>query len=324
LPVGGRTINPLQESVELILRLILLCAGVLIPVRAKIFAHPALELKVGNNTFERPLMPKTIFLSHIHEEHELAGLIQEALEEEFSGFVNTFVSSDGVSIPAGANFLRRIEDGLVDCVGAIYLISPSSVRRSWVNFELGAVWIRNSMSIRAGGAEIPTVPACHSGITPADLPVPLNNLNSIIASQSSHLELAFRSLQSAVGGKGKLRTNFDDLAARIANFEQAYTLGMNFARMLRLVSNDLRPVVQHCEQLPEGVVASINCGFLETSTIQQLESIATAHMAGKVQVKVGNSSIRLGVASGAENGAEVTLFIPADLVCRFKSEILKV
>ena len=78
----------------------------LIPVRAKIFAHPALRPRVSNNIFERPLMPKTIFLSHIHEEHELAGFIQEALEEEFSGFVNTFVSSDGASIPAGANFLR--------------------------------------------------------------------------------------------------------------------------------------------------------------------------------------------------------------------------
>jgi len=57
-----------------------------------------------------------IFLSHIHEEKELAILIKDAIEAEFSGFVEVFVSSDGTSIPAGSNFLKRIEDGLVNCI----------------------------------------------------------------------------------------------------------------------------------------------------------------------------------------------------------------
>ena len=73
---------------------------------------------------------KLIFLSHIHEEKELALLLKQAIENEFSGFVDVFVSSDGVSIPAGANFLKKIEAGLVACIGAIYLISPTSVRRN--------------------------------------------------------------------------------------------------------------------------------------------------------------------------------------------------
>jgi hypothetical protein len=65
---------------------------------------------------------RLIFLSHIYEEKELALLIKQALEQEFSGFMEVFVSSDGASIPAGANFLTKIKDGLVNCVGAIYLI----------------------------------------------------------------------------------------------------------------------------------------------------------------------------------------------------------
>ncbi|MFP9135476.1 hypothetical protein ACLKZ8_21145 [Shewanella algae] len=79
-------------------------------------------------------MNKQIFLSHIHEERDLALLIKEAIENEFSGFIEVFVSSDGMSIPAGSNFLKRIEDGLVNCIGAIYLISPISVKRNWINF----------------------------------------------------------------------------------------------------------------------------------------------------------------------------------------------
>lgn len=167
---------------------------------------------------------KLIFLSHIHEERDLALLVKNALEEEFSGFVKVFVSSDGTSIPAGSNFLKRIEDGLIDCIGAIYLISPASVKRNWINFELGAVWIRNIMNLRDGKAEIPAIPVCHSGLIPRDLPQPLNNLNGIHANQASQLESAFQSLQAAVGGKGRLRTNFDELAANTINFENTYTI----------------------------------------------------------------------------------------------------
>ena len=139
---------------------------------------------------------KLIFLSHIHEEKALAVLVKQALEEEFSGFVDVFVSSDVSSIPAGSNFLKKIEEGLVNCIGAIYLISPVSVKRNWINFELGAVWVRNVISIRGGNAEIPTLPMCHSGMVPGNLPAPLNNLNAISGNKASQLEFAFRSLQT--------------------------------------------------------------------------------------------------------------------------------
>ncbi|WP_227728829.1 toll/interleukin-1 receptor domain-containing protein [Yersinia proxima] len=167
---------------------------------------------------------KVIFLSHIHEEKELAILLKEAIESEFSGFIDVFVSSDGVSIPAGSNFLKRIEDGLINCIGAIFLLSPYSVNRNWINFELGAVWVRNAISQNNGGVNIPALPFCHSGIVPATLPQPICNLNGITASNSSELEFAFKSLQAAVGGKGKLRTDFDELASNIIIFVNKYTI----------------------------------------------------------------------------------------------------
>lgn len=167
---------------------------------------------------------KVIFLSHIHEEKELAILLKEAIESEFSGFIDVFVSSDGVSIPAGSNFLKRIEDGLINCIGAIFLLSPYSVNRNWINFELGAVWVRNAISQNNGGVNIPALPFCHSGIVPATLPQPICNLNGITASNSSELEFAFKSLQAAVGGKGKLRTDFDELARNIIIFVNKYTI----------------------------------------------------------------------------------------------------
>jgi len=174
---------------------------------------------------------KMIFLSHIHEEKELAILLQEAIENEFSGFVTVFVSSDGSSIPIGSNFLNAIRKGLTKSIAAIYLISPKSVKRPWINFELGAVWSRSAISEDSGNEEIPAMPFCHSGISPSQLPQPMCNLNSIEANKSNQLEIAFKSIQRAVGGRGALRTDFDDLVRKISAFEHQYTLIDNVKRI---------------------------------------------------------------------------------------------
>ncbi|CAM7501770.1 TPA: toll/interleukin-1 receptor domain-containing protein [Salmonella enterica] len=178
---------------------------------------------------------KMIFLSHITEEKELARIVKDAIEDEFSGFVRVFVSSDGETIKAGQNFLKVIEDGLVECIAAIYLISPVSVQRSWISFELGAVWVRNALSQRNNGPEIPALPFCHSGMSFKELPQPICNLNAIEANLASKLEFAFRSLQSSVGGKGRLKTDFDALASQIVEFERKYTLFDKVKEVLALI-----------------------------------------------------------------------------------------
>jgi len=264
---------------------------------------------------------KQIFLSHIHEESELARLIKQALEEEFSGFVEVFVSSDGTSIPAGSNFLKRIEDSLVGCIGAIYLISPASVKRNWINFELGAVWVRNVMNLRDGKQEIPTLPVCHSGLTPGGLPAPLNNLNGITANHASQLEFAFKSLQAAVGGRGALKTNFDDLAAQIIALEQQYTLGANLKKMLSLLGGDERLLVAHCEQQPPGTQTTVDCGFIETNSVQAIKAFESNELKGHIQVMVDMPGTSFG-PQGAVNGAQVKILLPVSFVTQFKDVLL--
>lgn len=183
---------------------------------------------------------KKVFISHIHEEMDIAILIKKALEDEFSGFVDVFVSSDGVSIPTGTNFLNKIENNLMECIAAIFILSKKSLPRNWINFELGAIWIRNSISINSGGSEIPAVPMCHSGASPANLPSPLNNLNAVLASQSSHLERVFRDIQRVAGGRGALKTDFDELAREISYLESRYLYGERFAEIFSLLGADVK------------------------------------------------------------------------------------
>lgn len=265
---------------------------------------------------------KRLFLSHIHEEGQLARLIKESLESEFSGFVDVFVSSDGTTILAGSNFLKRIEDGLLDCVGAIYLLSPASVRRSWINFELGAVWIRNVASVRSGNSEIPTVPMCHSGMTPSALPLPLGNLNGVVANQASQLEFTFRSLQTAVGGKGTLKTDFDALAARVIDFELWYTVGANLKKLLNLLGADNRMIVEHCEQQPPGSMTQVKCGFVSTNVIQELRALEATELRGLIVVALGDTQIQTNPSTGPVTGSQVELQLSVKSIVQFKDQLL--
>lgn len=230
---------------------------------------------------------KVVFLSHIHEERVLAGHIKGAIEDEFSGFVDVFVSSDGVSIPAGANFLRRIEDGLVNCIGAIYLISPKSVNRNWINFELGAVWIRNAISQRNGGNEIPAIPICHSGIEPSGLPSPINNLNAVRANETAGLRFALTSLQAAVGGRGNLKTDIDALIAKILKFEQYYTVDANISIALEAMG------------IGSTQTAAIRAGIHTALSLPNRPEYADL---GDILVQSHSASVLHGLADGALKG----------------------
>lgn len=270
-------------------------------------------------------MKALIFLSHIHEESELAKMIQKAIEEEFSGFVEVFVSSDGKTIPAGANFLKRIEDGLINCIGAIYLISPISVKRNWINFELGAVWIKNAISVKNSGPEIPTIPFCHSGINPGQLPMPLINLSSIQANNSSNLEIAFKSIQTAVGGNGKLKTDFDKLATEILNFEKTYTIGESLLKLfkaLNLKKSEMQFVINQCKALGKGQQLKIALGFRENSLLQTLKSIEENDLNGQIGILFEKPALRVSDTHGAQNGGDITLTVLTNNIIDFETKFI--
>lgn len=187
---------------------------------------------------------KIIFLSHAHEERELAILLKSIILDEFSGFVDVFVSSDGQSIPTGSNFLEQIENGLVDCVAALYLISPMSVKRPWISFELGAVWIRNVISQRNQSPKIPVIPICHSGMTFGDLPPPINNINSVLAGNPDQLRSVLSRIQTAVGGKGELRTNFHELSLKVRQLEEKYSIGRAAADVISILNVDAKSLLR--------------------------------------------------------------------------------
>ena len=131
---------------------------------------------------------KTVFISHVSTETELAQYLKRRFDKDFLGSLDVFVSSDQMTIAAGARWLDEVEKALKDADLQIVLCSKESVGRPWVNFEAGAVWLSG----------VPVVPVCHSGMTPSDLPVPLSMLEAIQASDADDLGKLYSAIASIV------------------------------------------------------------------------------------------------------------------------------
>jgi hypothetical protein len=141
-----------------------------------------------------------------------------------------------------------------------------SIKRNWINFELGAIWIRGVQATR-----IPAIPLCHSGVSPKDLPPPLNSLNAVKANDISQLEQAFYSLQKAVGAKGKLKTDFMALSDRIKEIEQKNILCSHLARVLSIFAGSkFSRFIPEWEKLTKGSIVELKKSGIDNKTMGEL------------------------------------------------------
>jgi TIR domain len=118
-----------------------------------------------------------MFISHVNEDARIAAKLKEIIEREFLGLPKVYVSSDGETIAAGEDWLNALDLTLRETELLLVLCSPNSIRRPWINFELGAAWM----------LKVPIIPICHSGLMPRDLPIPLSLRQGISLSNSEHL-----------------------------------------------------------------------------------------------------------------------------------------
>ena len=167
---------------------------------------------------KRPVTRKSVFISHISDETDIAQWLKARMDRDFLGSLDIFVSSDRSTIAAGRKWLDEVDKALKQADLQIVLCSRDSVGRPWVNFEAGAVWLRG----------IPVVPVCHSGLEPAALPVPLSMLEGISLTRAEGLQKLYDSVAAAL----ELRTpaiDFGALAREAADVE-----GKNVRRVHRV------------------------------------------------------------------------------------------
>ncbi len=109
------------------------------------------------------------FISHIKEEAGIALKLKECIESTFAGQVEVFVSSDVRDLPAGSKWLTEIDAALNSSLVFLVLCSKNSLKRPWINVEMGCVWIKG----------VPIIPLCHSGQTKGELPSPISSFQAL-------------------------------------------------------------------------------------------------------------------------------------------------
>jgi hypothetical protein len=158
-----------------------------------------------------------VFLSHTSIESEMADAVKALIVTAFPSIVEVFVSSDAETIAYGTRWPDRIEDALRRCVVQLVLCSPLSVVRPWINFEVGACWIR----------DIPVIPLCHSGLDRATLQPPLNVLQAGNLSDEEHVQRMLRTIAQRTG-QAKPEVELKPFLELVRNLEEQYTFWDRF------------------------------------------------------------------------------------------------
>ena len=122
------------------------------------------------------------------------------------------MSSDLESITAGASWLNSLEQALREASILLCLCSRASLNRPWVNFEVGAAWIKS----------IPIVPVCHSGLHSRELPIPFRVLQAVEASTEAGMKRVYSLVAKKLNCEVPQK-DFAVLIAAIAEFEKTYT-----------------------------------------------------------------------------------------------------
>ncbi len=235
-----------------------------------------------------------IFFSHITEEAKLADIIKRHIEKDFLGFIKVFVSSDKESILVGDKWLNDIDLALKEAKIEFILSSKYSVSRPWVNFEAGAAWVRG----------IPVIPICHTGMRPVDLPVPLNMLQGIIATDKDGLNAIYDRLAKLLESDMP-RCDYEIIINEIKSFENEYGL-------LRIVVEAVRALIKLLPDFkqifsPQPVSNSISGDIQDFILYEMKPHLEILQEKGMLSYSIGGNKIVFSNKSGGGNMIEVRL-----------------
>jgi hypothetical protein len=188
--------------------------------------------------------------------------------------VDVFASSDIASIAAGSNWLKELEEALQGAKSLLVLCSKASLNRPWVNFEVGAAWIRS----------IPLIPICHSGIGPHELPIPLSLLQGVRASDAAGLQRLYQHVAGLLACQVP-QANLPRLRTEIEAFERIYSPKLE---------NDFKDHDRRAAMAKERVYAALNDPNHEWRTIERLAVLGGVTEEDVLEILVQDRAVRFG------------------------------
>lgn len=148
-------------------------------------------------------VPLNVFLSHAHNDAELAKAVSTLLDDLFDTEVKVVYSSDqspGGGITGGANWLEWILDQVKSCDVAIVMLTPESLGRPWLMWESGAV-SGMALGLEKQGATIPLL----YRVNAEEVPAPMRWLQGVQGETESGARRLVDAIWKHVGQRPGLR-----------------------------------------------------------------------------------------------------------------------
>lgn len=120
---------------------------------------------------ENPLVDPRVFISHSAEDYDLAEALTELLNEQFNTTPEMIrcTSVTPYELPPGEDANTALREDLRSTELVIGLVTPNSIKSSWVLFELGAAWVKKKKIF----------PLLARGTTASELPATTRNLQAL-------------------------------------------------------------------------------------------------------------------------------------------------
>lgn len=134
-----------------------------------------------------------IFISHASTDKPVAILLKDEIDAVFGDEVEVFVSSLPGNIDPGSDWLKIIQRKLELATVVIVLITPISIHRPWIWFEVGASWLKMAEQKKK------IYPVCAPEIELGSLPEPLSRIHASSLGKIEDIKQLFRSLHDEFG-----------------------------------------------------------------------------------------------------------------------------
>jgi len=162
---------------------------------------------------DHQIQKPTVFISHASTDAEFANAVKQEIEKVFANGVDVFSTSSSGAIDVGTDWLAEIEARLARAQAVIAIVTPVSIERPWLWFEVGATWAKG----RQQATKI--YPLCAPEIDLSRLPSPLDRLQALSMGKAADLKLLFQALilQFGFGKIGSFRAS--NITARIPKYK---------------------------------------------------------------------------------------------------------
>src|SRR3989304_5542040 len=155
----------------------------------------------------------TLFISHATSDGEFAEAVKQEIDKVFANGINVFSTSSPGAIPAGNDWLSDIENRLNTAQAIIAIVTPVSIERPWLWFEIGATWLNG----RKGDCRI--YPLCAQEINLSELPEPLSRLQALSLGKATDLKLLFEALVKQFGFGNMASFRASNISKRIPKYK---------------------------------------------------------------------------------------------------------